>query len=151
MKTKQYLIKEVKSLMGIISDDLIDEIVSALESQEELKPSDEDIETWAEKCCEAIPDESNRILAETYRILGAKAMRDNKIPTSKTESKKVISIVRDNLMTIPFYSPLCGSIDPACSMPRSKFNGSQFVCPKCGWKSAFPDDFIKEYKEKWNL
>jgi hypothetical protein len=57
-----------------------------IEKAPEDKPTDEDIEKWAEKCCEAIPDDTNRVLAEMYRIRGAKAMRDNKIyisPNSK--------------------------------------------------------------------
>jgi hypothetical protein len=36
-------------------------------------------------------------------------------------------------------------------MPRTRFNGKQFVCPECGWQSEFPEDFIKEYKAKWGL
>ncbi|WP_034256826.1 hypothetical protein [Adhaeribacter aquaticus] len=63
------------------------------------------------------------------------------------------TIVRENLMTRPGYSPYCGN--GRCkftlwsnSNPRTKFNGSQFVCPTCGWTSQFPDDFIKRYKER---
>jgi hypothetical protein len=67
------------------------------------------------------------------------------------------SIVRQNLMNQPGYSPYCGNMEarPAygngCSNPRTKFNGSQFVCPECKWISTFPSSFIKEYKSKWNL
>lgn len=61
-----------------------------------------------------------------------------------------MTIVRSNLMTIEGYSPYCGSI--TCKyMPRTKFNGEQFVCPYCGWASSFPADFIKEYKAKWKI
>ena len=61
-----------------------------------------------------------------------------------------MSIVRDNLMTREGYSPYCGDI--SCRvMPRTFFNGKQFVCPHCGWVSQFPSDFIEEYKRKWNL
>jgi hypothetical protein len=70
-----------------------------------------------------------------------------------------MSIVRDNLMTRPGYSPYCGS--ELCKerqeyplrgqrWPRTKFNGEQFVCPKCNWVSEFPVEFIQEYKDKWN-
>lgn len=67
-----------------------------------------------------------------------------------------INIVRDNLMNEPGYSPYCG--DQQCRprtqhspdrWPRTKFDGEQFVCPKCGWRSEFPADFIDRYKTKW--
>lgn len=53
------------------------------------------------------------------------------------------------------YTPYCGNdiarhLKGGCDNPRTKWNGSQFVCPKCGWKSAFPSDFIERYKKKWN-
>lgn len=66
------------------------------------------------------------------------------------------STVRNNLMNRIGYSPYCGS--ELCSprttysperWPRTKFNSEQFVCPKCGWISEFPEDFIKRYKERW--
>ena len=62
-----------------------------------------------------------------------------------------MSIVRDNLMTRPGYSPYCGA-DRDCwaGMPRTTFDGEQFRC-KCGWRSQLPADFIAEYKAKWNL
>lgn len=48
------------------------------------------------------------------------------------------------------YSPYCGN--PNCRiMPRTHFNGSQFVCHVCGWKSSFPEEFITRYKKRWNL
>lgn len=53
-----------------------------------------------------------------------------------------VSIVRTNLLSQPGYSPYCGS--EKCYR-RTKFNGNQFEC-KCGWKSAFPSEFIAEYK-----
>lgn len=68
------------------------------------------------------------------------------------------SIVRDNLINRAGYSPYCG--DKLCKprttysperWPRTKFNGKQFVCQKCGWTSSFPDDFIQRYKEKWGI
>lgn len=57
-----------------------------------------------------------------------------------------MSLVRDNLLTRPNYSPYCGNIDCPVGIPRTKFNGSQFEC-KCGWVSGFDDEFIAEYKE----
>lgn len=51
-------------------------------------------------------------------------------------------------MTVKGYSPYCGS--STCKfMPRTKFDGEQFVCPDCGWRSAFQADFIKGYINKW--
>jgi hypothetical protein len=32
-------------------------------------------------------------------------------------------------------------------MPRTHFDGRQFVCA-CGWRSSFPADFIAKYKAK---
>jgi hypothetical protein len=60
------------------------------------------------------------------------------------------SIVRINLMTDKDYRPYCGADSCVYTMPRSKWNGSQFEC-KCGWVSEFPADFITRYKEKHNL
>lgn len=59
-----------------------------------------------------------------------------------------MSIVRDNLMTRKGYSPYCG-YGFCKTMPRTNFDGKQFVCPDCGWRSEFPSDFITEYKSKW--
>lgn len=69
-----------------------------------------------------------------------------------------LTIVRENLMNRPGYSPYCG--DELCRprtpysperWPRTRFNGKQFVCPKCGWISEMPDDFIARYKKKWGI
>ena len=62
------------------------------------------------------------------------------------------SIVRENLMTEPNYTPYCGADRCSFNMARTKYSRSkeQFVCG-CGWQSAFPKDFIKRYKNKWNL
>lgn len=69
-----------------------------------------------------------------------------------------MSIVKNNLLIRPGYSPYCG--DDIClprtsfsleRWPRTKFNGKQFICPKCNWTSEFPEEFIKEYKSKWNI
>lgn len=59
------------------------------------------------------------------------------------------SIVRDNLMKEKGYTGYCPNWN--CTMPRTKFNGDQFVCPCCGWISQYPIGFIIEYKRKWNL
>lgn len=73
---------------------------------------------------------------------------------------KESTIVRENLMTVKGYAAYCGDelCKPRESYPlkgerwaRTVFNGNQFCCPKCGWKSEFPEDFIKRYKEKWNI
>jgi hypothetical protein len=48
------------------------------------------------------------------------------------------------------YSPYCGSQD-ICPLPRTHFDGEQFFCKHCGWRSEFPEGFIREYKKKWDL
>lgn len=67
-----------------------------------------------------------------------------------------LTVVRENLMTRERYTPYCGNDisrgEPGgCGCPRTKFNGSQFICPECGWISGFPEEFIERYKEKWNI
>jgi hypothetical protein len=59
-----------------------------------------------------------------------------------------VSIVRDNLMTVPGYAPYCGDMNCKAGMPRTYFDGEQFCC-HCGWRSNFPRAFIAEYKAKW--
>lgn len=55
-----------------------------------------------------------------------------------------MTTVRNNLMSIKGYSPYCGG---CCHrMPRTIFDGEQFLCPDCGWRSTFPEEFIREYK-----
>ena len=61
-----------------------------------------------------------------------------------------MSIIRDNLMEREGYAPYCGNGDH-CTMPRSEFNGEQFKCPRCGWTSTFPAEFIDKYKKKWGI
>lgn len=60
-----------------------------------------------------------------------------------------MSIIRENLMTQPGYSPYCGNPD-RCSygMPRTRFIHGQFQCA-CGWRSGFDADFIAQYQAKW--
>lgn len=65
------------------------------------------------------------------------------------------TIVRENLMTAPGYTPYCGNNLPSymkngCSNPRTVWNGVQFACPVCGFTTEFPDDFIARYKERWS-
>lgn len=55
-----------------------------------------------------------------------------------------MSIVRQNLLSRPGYSPYCGN-EKCPTMPRTTWNGEQFQC-SCGWRSQFPADFIAEYK-----
>lgn len=56
------------------------------------------------------------------------------------------SVVRQNLMTRPWYTPYCGAM--CVMMPRTKFDGEQFKCPDCGWRSAYPPEVIHEYKAR---
>ncbi|AQG98303.1 hypothetical protein A9R05_05310 [Burkholderia sp. KK1] len=58
-----------------------------------------------------------------------------------------MSIVRENLMTVPGYTPYCAR--DFC-WRRSTFNGSQFECPVCNWASQFDPEFIEAYKAKWS-
>lgn len=57
-----------------------------------------------------------------------------------------MSIVRENLMTRPGYAPYCGR--DAC-FSRAPFDGAQFKCVRCGWRSQFPEAFVEQYKAKW--
>jgi len=58
-----------------------------------------------------------------------------------------MSIIRKNLLTVLGYTPYCGGEEKYCSYPRTKFNGTQFECPVCKWKSQFEPEFIEQYKE----
>tara|TARA_R100001244_G_scaffold25113_1_gene25276 strand:- start:4735 stop:5169 length:435 start_codon:yes stop_codon:yes gene_type:complete len=56
----------------------------------------------------------------------------------------MISIVRKNLLTRVGYTPYCVNI--ACvDTSRSKFDGEQFKCESCDWRSEFESEFIKKY------
>jgi rubredoxin len=59
-----------------------------------------------------------------------------------------MSLVRHNLMTRQGYSPYCGG-ERCRTMPRTRFDGEQFVCPTCGWRSSFEPEFIAAYKAHW--
>jgi hypothetical protein len=61
-----------------------------------------------------------------------------------------MSIVRDNLMNRPGYSPYCGNQSCRYGMPRTTWDSEQFKC-MCGWRSNLLDDFIAEYKAKWGI
>lgn len=71
---------------------------------------------------------------------------------------KEISIVRENLMTVENYAPYCGNnisltAIGGCDNPRMRWNRDkkQFVCPKCGDTTEYPDDFIERYMKKWSI
>lgn len=68
-----------------------------------------------------------------------------------------MSIVRNNLMNERNYTGYCGNnwIEQkklGCDMTRTVWDSKleQFVCPKCGWTSKYPREFILRYKSKWN-
>ncbi len=70
---------------------------------------------------------------------------------------KEINIVRDNLMKTDNYTGYCGNNIAArekggCNNPRTKWDASigQFKCPRCGWVTGFPIEFIYRYVKKWN-
>lgn len=44
--------------------------------------------------------------------------------------------------------PFCGN--RKCGRPRTKFNGTQFICPECGWTTKYDKEFIERYRKKWN-
>lgn len=58
------------------------------------------------------------------------------------------SIVRNNLMKRPKYTPYCGDGGCRFLMPRMGFDGDQFRC-MCGYRTNFPDDFMEGYKARW--
>jgi len=60
-----------------------------------------------------------------------------------------MSIVRENLMNELDYTPYCGNGNCVGRMPRTSFDGEQFKCHACGWRSAFEVEFIDAYKAKW--
>lgn len=58
-----------------------------------------------------------------------------------------MSIVRENLMSRPGYTPYCGADHCPYRMPRTKFTGTQFQC-KCGWRTSFEPEFIEQYRQR---
>lgn len=79
-------------------------------------------------------------------------------PLTLEESNKLGQIKREptwmeaKLLTEQHYRPYCGNNDCA-RMPRANWSPalSQFHCPWCGWTSAYSEQFIQDYKKKWNL
>lgn len=59
------------------------------------------------------------------------------------------TVIKHNLLTRKGYTPYCGGNYICITMPRTEFDGQQFVCPDCGWVSEFPTEFISAYKAKW--
>lgn len=55
-----------------------------------------------------------------------------------------MSIVRQNLLNRPGYTPYCGAEHCTSRWPRTTFNGKQFQC-RCGWQSEFEPEFIAQY------
>lgn len=63
-----------------------------------------------------------------------------------------MSIVRDNLLTRKGYTPYCGNPKArdsigGCDNPRMGFDGEQFRCRKCGYRTDYEPQFIQKYKE----
>jgi hypothetical protein len=55
-----------------------------------------------------------------------------------------MSIVRQNLLKRPGYTPYCGADRCPHGWPRTKFNGEQFAC-SCKWQSRYEPEFIDQY------
>lgn len=61
-----------------------------------------------------------------------------------------MSLIQNNLMTKPGYTPYCGGF--GCrTQPRTVFKDGQFECPACKWRSQHNRAFIYEYVNKWGL
>ena len=86
---------------------------------------------------------------------------ETKSLTMRTENLEYVngtlSIVRSNLMNEANYTCYCGNSyieqkKKGCDMLRTKWipELNQFRCPKCGWVSQYPKEFIDRYKAKWN-
>lgn len=71
--------------------------------------------------------------------------------TNISQHPLINSIVRNNLMTRPNYSPYCGGLGECDSMPRTDYVDGQFECPVCHWRSSFPEAFMKIYRAHWSL
>lgn len=74
------------------------------------------------------------------------------------DNEGYISTVRTNMMNDVTYRGYCGNSwaeqsRKGCDMPRTQWVAElkQFRCPKCGWVSQYPDDFIKRYINQHNL
>lgn len=55
------------------------------------------------------------------------------------------SIVRNNLMKRPLYTPYCGH---PRHMNRTSWDGAQFRCT-CGYRTEFPEEFLALYLARW--
>jgi hypothetical protein len=55
-----------------------------------------------------------------------------------------MSIVRNNMLTRPGYTPYCGAETCRWHWPRTTFNGKQFKC-QCGWQTSIEPEFIAKY------
>lgn len=60
---------------------------------------------------------------------------------------QVVSIVRQNLLERPGYTPYCGADFCSWRWPRTHFIQGQFEC-KCSWRSSFEPEFIAEYVKR---
>ncbi len=56
-----------------------------------------------------------------------------------------MSIVRENLLKRKGYTPYCGGEYNICRLPRTVFDGAQFKCPHCNFRTGFEPEFIAEY------
>ena len=63
---------------------------------------------------------------------------------------KEVTIIRQNLMDDPNYTPYCGDSGCIFDCPRTTWDSTkeQFTC-QCGWVSGFPKGFINRYISKW--
>lgn len=96
-------------------------------------------------------DEAKESLEEFEQSQASKAnlmgMNEDIAAIRKDQAGKEISIVRQNLMNRAGYAPYCGGM--RC-FTRSVFDGEQFKC-RCGWRSQYEPQFIRDYKKVWNL
>jgi len=61
-----------------------------------------------------------------------------------TNTEQPMSTVRRNLLSEPGYAPYCGGSYAVCGLPRTMFDGEQFKCPRCSFRSNFEPEFISE-------
>ncbi len=52
-----------------------------------------------------------------------------------------LSIVRENILTRPGYTPYCGNEKCRYHWPRTEFKRGQFEC-RCDWRSSYEPEFI---------
>jgi hypothetical protein len=68
------------------------------------------------------------------------------VNSTTTKATPAISIVRENILTRPGYSPYCGAARCPRGWPRTEFKRDQFECV-CGWRSQFEDGFVTSARE----